>query len=174
MVHNGVRVGLLGALGTLVIAFLSLVPVVGTCLVWMFNVLLWVGLGVLVAYWRSPEAEESHVALAGALAGGIAALVGGLVGILLAPVALALVGGTAGALRLLPPFLLEAYRSAGIAPEVVFSPTGMLLIMSFSCGLQVLLAPVTTAFVAVVADRWWGEDAWDLWEEEPGPYMLEW
>ncbi len=174
MAHVGLRVGLIGAATSLLIAFLSLVPLAGNCLVWLFSLLLWIAQGILVAYWRDPLADEIDVARAAALASGIAVLTGGLATILLAPIGLFLLGGTEGALRLLPSSLVSVYRSLDVAPATLFSPAGVFLIGFLTCGLQFLMAPLVGALSAVLTARWWGVSEADLWEEEPGPYMLEW
>ncbi len=169
----GLRSGLVGSAVALVIAFLSLVPVVGNCLVWVFDVLLWVGVGALVARWTPYGVDEREVAFAGAIAGIVTALIGGLTLILLAPVGLALVGGTSGALRLLPPDVRQMYQSLGVAPQVVYSPIGVFLIASLMCSTQFFAAPLITALAAVVFSRVWSTEGIP-WEEESGPYMLEW
>jgi len=46
--------------------------------------------------------------------------------------------------------------------------------MSLSCGLQFLFAPMTAAFSAAAFYRWWQGREEDMWEEEEGPFMLEW
>ena len=84
----GLRVGLIGAGVALLVATLSLIPLVGNLLIWLFGFLLWVAQGILVAYWRNPHHEDTEVAWAAALAGFIAALVQGLTTVLLAPVGL--------------------------------------------------------------------------------------
>ncbi len=169
----GLRAGLFGSAIALVIAFLSLVPLVGNCLVWVFNLLLWVGIGALVAYWAPYGVEEREIALAGAIAGGVATLIGGLTLILLAPVGLALIGGTTGALRLLPPDVQAMFQKAGVAPQVVYSPLGVFLVASLMCGAQFFAAPVITGLAAVVFSRVWSTEEVP-WDEEQGPYMLEW
>ncbi len=169
----GLRAGLIGSAIALVIAFLSLVPLVGHCLVWVFNVLLWVGVGALVAHWAPYGVEEREIALAGSIAGGVATLVGGLTLILLAPVGLALIGGTTGALRLLPPDVQDMYEQVGLAPQVVYSPLGVFLVSSLMCGIQFFIAPVITGLAAVVFSRMWSTEELP-WEEGGEPYMLEW
>ncbi len=176
MMRVGIRAGLLGGLGELVLSFFSLIPLVGSCLMWLFNLLLWVVLGALVAQGSTTAVitRENDVALAGGLAGLLAGAIGGLLTLLLAPLGLLLLGGSQGALHLLPPELLRLYREAGVDPRVLFSPTGVLLTMSLSCGLQFLFAPMTAAFSAAAFYRWWQGREEDMWEEEEGPFMLEW
>jgi len=89
MNYVGLRVGLIGALAAVVISFLSLAPLVGGCLLWLFSLVLWIVLGILVARWLPAGAEESVAATAGAVAGLIVGLVSGLLHILLAPLGLA-------------------------------------------------------------------------------------
>ena len=170
----GLRVGLIGAAVSLLVALLSLVPLAGNCLVWVFGLLLWAAQGALVAYWRPPRYDDVDVARAAALAGGIAVLVQGLGTILLAPVGLFLLGGTQGVLRLLPPPLFDAYAYVGVPPRALFSPPGVFLVSFLTCGLQFLFAPLVAAISAVVLARWWGESEADLWEDIRRPYMLEW
>lgn len=174
MSQVGLRAGLMGAVAALVISFLSLVPLIGGCLVWLFSLALWSVLGLLVARWLPAPADEEQIAVAGAMAGLIAGLVGGLLGILLAPLGLALLGGTEGVLRLLPAGLFRLYQDAGIAPEVLYSPSGVLLGATFSCTLMLVFSTVVTAVSALLGAHWWGYEPLELWEEEPGPYLLEW
>lgn len=174
MIRLGVRAGMLGALGAIVISLFTLIPLAGNCLYWLFNILLWITIAALVARGGAALPKESHVAVAGAVAGFIAATIGGLVGILLAPVGLILLGGTEDALRLIPPELLQIYQELDILPTVLFSPVGVLLTASFFCGFQVLLAPGITALASVFFYRWWGYEEEDMWEEHQGPFMLDW
>ncbi len=173
MIRVGVRAGILGAVGAFVIEFLVLVPLAGQCLVWIFSLALWVAVGALVAYWHVPEARDTDIAVGGAVAGLITGLIGGLLGILLVPILLLLMGGTPGILHSLPPDIVALYQEAGVAPEVVFSPTGLFLLMSFSCLLQLIAAALIAALSALLLTSWLGpEEA--PWEEDRGPYMLEW
>ena len=174
MTHVGLRVGLIGAGVALLVATLSLIPLVGNLLIWLFGFLLWVAQGILVAYWRNPHHEDTEVAWAAALAGFIAALVQGLTTVLLAPVGLFLLGGTQGAIRLLPDVILAAYQQIGIAPSVLFSTVGVFLVTLLTCGLQFFIAPLVAALSAVLLARWWSEPADELWEDTPYPPMLEW
>jgi len=61
---------------------------------------------------------------------------------------------------------------------VLLAPVGLLLsvflIAFVTCGLQFLMAPLTSALAAVLSLRLWGIRESDLWEEDGGPYMLEW
>ncbi len=93
---------------------------------------------------------------------------------LLAPVGLLLLGGTEGTVRLLPSELIQAYQTAGLDPYVLFSPPGVFLIAFVTCGLQFFIAPLTSALAAVISLHLWGIGESDLWEEDTGPYMLEW
>ncbi len=174
MARVALRVGLIGSVGALITSFLSLVPLLGNCLLWLFGGLLWIFLGVLVVYWRPLDADDRQVALGAGIAGGIAGLTGGLTTVLLAPIGLLLLGGTEGAVRLLPPGIVTGYQTLGVDPYVVFSPPGVFLIAFMFCGLQFLLAPLTSALAAVLTLNLWGIGESDLWEEDLGPYMLEW
>ncbi len=173
MVQVGVRVGLLTAILSMVLALLTLVPLVGLALAFFFNGILWVIAGLLLARWRPPGTPAEHLVGVGLLVGLLNALAGGLMSVLLAPVGLFLLGGTYGAVRLLPPAFVALYQSMGLSPEAVFSPPGVFLGAGLLCGGQVLLAPLVVALSAAVADRFWGPEAWDLWEETPTMYMLD-
>ena len=166
--------GLIGAGISLLIATLSLIPLLGNLLLWLFGLLLWVAQGALVAYWHNPHHDDFAVAKAAALAGAVAVLVQGQTTILLAPVGLFILGGTAGAIRLLPRSFLLAYEQMGIAPTVLFSTAGVFLVTLLTCGLQFFIAPLVAALSAVLFARWWGEPVDELWEETPYPPMLEW
>ncbi len=173
MFHVTVRVGLLGAIGGVFIALVSLVPLVGLFLALLLNGVLWCALGILLARWRPPQAAPEHLVGAALLVGELSALAGGLMTVLLAPVGLLLLGGPYGALQLLPTTLVRFYEGLGIPPNAVVSPTGVLLGASLFCGVQIFAAPPITALTAAVADRWWGPATWDLWEEGPTLYMLD-
>ncbi len=173
MFHVTVRVGVLGAVGGMLIALFSLVPLIGLFLVFAFNGALWVILGALLARWRSPDAATEHLMGAAMLVGEMSALANGLMTVLLAPVGLLLLGGPYGALQLLPRAIAQFYQGMGIPPAAVFSPAGVLLGASLFCGTQVVIAPLVTALAGAVVDRMWGPTAWDLWEEGPTLYMLD-
>ncbi len=173
VIRVGFRAGILGAIGAFVIEFLVLVPLAGQCLVWIFSLGLWVAVGALVAYWRLPRARDTDLVVGGAIAGLITGLIGGLLGILLVPILLLLVGGTSGLLHTLPPDMASLYREAGIAPEVLFSPTGLFLVMTLSCIFQLIGAAIVSALSAVLLSSWLSTEE-EVWEEEQGPYMLEW
>lgn len=174
MTRVALRVGLIGSVAALFTAFLSLIPLLGNCLFWLFSVLLWISLGVLVAHWRPPLSDDREVTWGAGIAGAITGLTGGLSTVLLAPVGLLLLGGTEGTVRLLPSELIQAYQTAGLDPYVLFSPPGVFLIAFVTCGLQFFIAPLTSALAAVISLHLWGIGESDLWEEDTGPYMLEW
>jgi hypothetical protein len=117
----GVKAGLIGGAALVVLNFIGLVPVLG-CIAVPLQLLFYVGIGVLAAYWMAPRREGGPAAGQGAIAGLIAGAIGGIVSVALAPVSLAMSGGPQAILRQLPPESLQALQSAGIDPAALIGP----------------------------------------------------
>lgn len=139
---SSLKAGLIGAGVAIVFSLLSLVPCLG-CIASLLALVLYVGVGVLAAYWMEPPRDVGRAAGAGAVAGLITALVGGLTTVVINAFRFS-VGG-AGAtlqrqLRQLPPQLLEQWRDLGIDPRVLARPGWAVGSSAVCCGLGMVLA----------------------------------
>lgn len=117
----GVKAGLIGGAVLIVLNLLGLVPVLG-CLATPLQLLAYVAIGVLAGYWMAPRREGGRAAGEGAIAGLIAAAISGLVSIVLAPIGLAISGGSQAILSQIPAESLQILESAGIDPNVIVNP----------------------------------------------------
>jgi hypothetical protein len=143
---SSLKAGLIGAGVAIVFSVLSLVPLVG-CITAILALFLYVGVGVLAAYWMEPPRDGGKAAGSGAVAGLITALGGGLTTIVINALRFSVGGAQATLqrqLRQLPPELLEQWRDLGIDPRVLARPglgVGISVLTSgVCCGLGMLLA----------------------------------
>lgn len=128
----GLKAGLIGGLVLAIVDLLGLIPVVG-CITLPLELLLFLGIGALAGFWMAPPRSAGPAAGQGAIAGLIAGAIGGLVNVLLAPVSLAISGGSDAILRSLPPESLQALESAGIDPYALASPGAMAGLTAVCC-----------------------------------------
>lgn len=139
---SSLKAGLIGAGVAIVFSLFSLVPCLG-CIASILALVLYVGVGVLAAYWMEPPRDAGKAAGSGAVAGLITALGRGLTNIVVS--ALRFSVGNAQAmlqrqLRQLPPELLEQWRDLGIDPRVLARPGWAVGSSAICCGLGMLLA----------------------------------
>lgn len=139
---SSLKAGLIGAAVAVVLSLFSLIPCLG-CIASLLALVLYVGVGVLAAYWMKPPRDAGRAAGAGAVAGLITALGGGLTTIVIN--ALRFSVGNAQAtlqrqLRQLPPGLLEQWRDLGIDPRVLARPGWAVGSSAVCCGLGMVLA----------------------------------
>ena len=139
MNRPAVRAGLIGGGAAAVVALLGLIPVCG-CFSLLLEWLVFIGAGVLAAAWMLPPRQAGQGGREGALAGLITGAIGGLVNMLLAPVSLALSGGTQQILNQLPPESLQAFKDAGVDPSVLFGTGSVLGIGAVCCGIGLVVA----------------------------------
>lgn len=114
------KAGLIGGAALVVINLVGLVPVL-SCLSLPLALVVYVVVGVLAASWLPPRREAGPAAGQGALAGLVAGAIGGIAQTLLAPVALALSGGSQALISQLPPESLQVFRDAGLDPQMFFN-----------------------------------------------------
>jgi hypothetical protein len=114
----GVKAGLVGGAALVILNLVGLVPVLG-CVAFPLELLFYLGIGVLAAFWMAPRRAGGPAAGQGAVAGLIAGAIGGIASVALAPVSLAMSGGPQAILRQLPPESLQALQSAGIDPSAI-------------------------------------------------------
>jgi hypothetical protein len=114
----GVKAGLVGGAALVILDLVGLVPVLG-CVAIPLQLLFYVGIGVLAAFWMAPRRAGGPAARQGAVAGLIAGAIGGIASVALAPVSLAMSGGPQAILRQFPPESLQALQSAGIDPSAI-------------------------------------------------------
>ncbi len=135
--NPGVKAGLVGGAALIVLNLIGLVPVLG-CVSLPLQILSYIGIGVLAAYWMTPRREGGRAAGQGAIAGLIAGAIGGIAAVVLAPVSMALSGGAEAMLRQIPPESLQALQSAGINPSSIINAgttAGLTLICCVPVGL---------------------------------------
>jgi len=137
MKSPALKAGLIGAVIVLVLNLIGVIPMIG-CLGLPLELLGYVVIGALAAFWMTPRRETGRAAGQGALAGLIASAVSGIVRAILTPVSMRLSGGTAAILSQVPPDSLQALQQAGIDPNVVFgggTMAGLVLVCCLPLGL---------------------------------------
>ncbi|MFO7741611.1 MAG: hypothetical protein R6X31_04770 [Anaerolineae bacterium] len=139
---SSLKAGLIGAAVAIVFSLLSLVPCLG-CVTAILGLVLYVGVGVLAAYWTKPPRDVGRGAGAGAVAGLITAFAGGLTTVVVNTLRFT-VGGAEATLRRqfrqLPPGMREPWRDWGIDPRVLTTPAFTVGFSAVCCGLGMLLA----------------------------------
>lgn len=138
------KAGLIGAAVVTILNLLGgLIPCVGiiTCIL---GLLVYMGIGVLTAYWMPPLREAGAAAGQGALAAALAALVGGVVNAIISTIQLA-VADTAAILSTLPAESLQQLQEAGVDPGVFTSPAFGAAVGSACCIVGLILAAILGA-----------------------------
>jgi hypothetical protein len=149
------KAGLIGAAVLVVLDLLSLIPCVGfiTCILML---VVYLGIGVLAAYWIPPVRMAGQAAGQGALAAALAALVGGVVNTIISTIQLAVTDRSA-ILSQLPAESIEQLRQAGIDPTALVGPGAGAGIGSLCCITGLIFAAILGAiggaiFAAVKSD----------------------
>ena len=127
-----VKAGLIGAAASVVLALLSLIRCVA-CVTQILGLVLYVGVGVLAAYWLTPPRTAGAGAGAGAIAGLITSLVGGVVNMIVAGIRFAVAGGVDMPMSQIPPELLEQMGEAGVEIMAFVATIGGVLVVSAIC-----------------------------------------
>jgi hypothetical protein len=141
-----IKAGLIGGAALAALNLLGLIPCVG-CVTWLVGLVLYVGIGVLAAYWIPPKRDAGHGAGQGAMGAGLAALIGGVVYAIAATVQAA-IAGSARVLSQIPPEWLEQLRDAGLDEsmlEMAVGVPGAALGGSLCCAGAVIVAAVLGA-----------------------------
>jgi hypothetical protein len=139
---SSLKAGLIGAAVAVVFSLLSLVPCLG-CITVILGLVLYVGVGVLAAYWMEPPRDVGRGAGSGAVAGLITAFAGGFTTIIVNAVRFTVGGGEATLrrqFRQLPPEILEQWRDLGLDPGMLANPAWAVGTSALCCGLGMLLA----------------------------------
>jgi hypothetical protein len=137
MKSPALKAGLVGVLVILFVNLVGLIPVLG-CVSLPLELLAYIAIGALAAFWMAPRRETGRGAGQGALAGLIAGIASGLLRAVLTPVSMALSGGSQVFLDQLPAESLQALQQAGIDPNTLFSGgtmAGIVLLCCFPLGL---------------------------------------
>ena len=149
MSNPGVKAGLVGAAVAVLLSLLRLVPCIG-CIASILGLALYVGAGVLAAYWLTPPRTTGDGAGAGAIAGVITALAGGVVSIIVGAVQFTLMGGPSAVMRDLPPESLRQLEQAGIDPSLFVSLGGIIGIEATCCVAGLVIAAVLGAIGGMI------------------------
>ena len=149
MSNPGVKAGLVGAAGAVLLSLMRLVPCIG-CIASILGLALYVGAGVLAAYWLTPPRTTGDGAGAGAIAGVITALAGGVVSIIVGAIQFTLMGGQAAVMRDIPPESLRQLEQAGIDPSLFVSLGGIIGIEATCCVAGLVIAAVLGAIGGMI------------------------
>ena len=130
-----------GLLGGGILVLLNLIgviplPLVG-CLVFVLELIAFIGIGALAARWLRQPYTTGRAAGEGALAGLLMGIIGALISTILAPVGMALSGGSEALLSQFPPETLQQLEQAGIDPNVLFgggTAAGLTALCCFPLG----------------------------------------
>lgn len=137
MKSPALKAGLIGAAIVLVFNLVGIIPVIG-CIGLPLELVAYVAIGALAAFWMTPRREAGRAAGQGALAGLIAGAVGGILRAILTPLSIKLSGGTSAILSQLPAESLQSLQQAGIDPNVIFgggTMAGLVLVCCLPLGL---------------------------------------
>ncbi len=149
MSNPGVKAGLVGAAVAVLLSLLRLVPCVG-CIASILGLALYVGAGVLAAYWLTPPRTTGDGAGAGAIAGLITALAGGVVNVVVGAIQFTLMGGQAALMNQIPPESLRQLEQAGIDPRIFVSLGGIVGIEATCCVAGLVIAAVLGAIGGMI------------------------
>ncbi len=149
MSNPGVKAGLVGAAVAVFLSLLRIVPCIG-CIASILQLAVYVGAGVLAAYWLTPPRTTGDGAGAGAIAGVITALAGGIVSIIVSAAQFTLMGGQAAVMRDLPPESLRQLEQAGIDPRLFINLGGVIGIEATCCVAGLVIAAVLGAIGGMI------------------------
>ncbi len=149
MSNPGVKAGLVGAAVAVFLSLLRLVPCIG-CIASILGLVVYVGAGVLAAYWLTPPRTTGDGAGAGAIAGLITALAGGIVSIVVGAIQFSLMGGQAALMNQIPRESLQQLEQAGIDPRIFVSLGGIVGIEATCCVAGLVIAAVLGAIGGMI------------------------
>ena len=119
------KAGLIGLGILVVLSLLSLIPIMGLCVI-PLRWITYIGVGVLAASYILPPRETGPAAKDGAMAASVAAAGGGFVGLIISLIQ----GATGGAMQFteimqqLPPEAIQGLQDLGITPEMLTGAGG--------------------------------------------------
>jgi hypothetical protein len=131
------KAGLAGALGLLIVLLISLIPIplLGTCLVTLGFIVVWVGTGMLAGLLAEDEIQSRRQAVTtGAMAGFVAGIGGGVAGMLVAAFGGLFPDLGDGVLAQFSPAQVESLTQMGVAADAV-RLAGSILSAMMLCGL---------------------------------------
>jgi hypothetical protein len=149
MSNPGVKAGLVGAAVAVLLSLMRIVPCIG-CLASILGLALYVGVGMLAAYWLIPPRTIGDGAGAGAIAGLITALAGGVVSTIVGAVQFTLMGGPEAVMRQIPPESLRQLEQAGVDPRIFASLGGILGVEATCCVAGLVIAAVLGAIGGMI------------------------
>jgi hypothetical protein len=149
MSNPGVKAGLVGAAVAVLLSLMRLVPCIG-CIASILGLALYVGAGVLAAYWLTPPRTTGDGAGAGAVAGVITALAGGVVSLIVGVIQFTLMGGPEAVMHEIPAESLRQLEQAGIDPRLFVSLGGVIGIEATCCLAGLVIAAVLGAIGGMI------------------------
>lgn len=139
---SALRAGLVGAFSLLVILLINQIAIpfpVGTCLVTLGLVVVWLGTGILAGLLADEAIQTRRQAVAsGTLAGFVAGLGGGIAAMAIAAFGALFPELGQGVLSQFAPAQLEALAKSGVTPEVI-QAAGSILAALMACGVVGML-----------------------------------
>jgi hypothetical protein len=132
MARPFLKAGIYGGIALLVLNLLGLIPYIGLCTL-PLGLIVYAAAGWLAASWTPAPRTPGSAAGQGALAGLIAGLIAGILQVLLAPVSMALSGGTEAFLRMMPAENLQQLEQVGIDPNALFGAGTFAGVMLVCC-----------------------------------------
>jgi hypothetical protein len=143
-----VKAGLIGGAVLIVLNLLGLIPIIGIffCLL---GLVVYIGIGVLAAYWIPPVREAGQAAGQGAMAAALAALIGGIVNAVIIMIQLALTD-SAAILSQIPAESLQQMEDVGLDPGILIGPSAGALCGSACCITGLILAAILGAIGGAV------------------------
>jgi hypothetical protein len=138
MSASGLKAGLAGGIGLLVVLLISLVPIpfpLGTCLTTLGFVVVWVGTGMLAGVLAEDEIRTRRQAVGtGAIAGFVAGIGGGIAAMVIAAFGALFPDLGEGMLAQFSPAQVEALTQIGVLPYAV-RLAGSILSALVACGI---------------------------------------
>ncbi len=137
------KAGLAGGLCLLIILLISLIPIpLGTCLVTLGFVVVWIGTGILAGLLAEEEIQTRQQAVrTGAMAGFIAGISGGVAGMLVAAFGALFPDLGEGVLAQFSPVQVEALTQMGVAPDAI-RLAGSIMSAMLVCGIGGIVVSV--------------------------------
>jgi len=126
MSKAGLKAGLIGGGIVAVLQLLGLIPIpcLG-CFLCLVILAVYVGAGVLAAFWLPIPRSAGDGAGAGAIAGVVAGIIGGVLGMIVSAIQFAITGGGAAIMSQIPQESLDALRDAGVDPGLFTGATSI-------------------------------------------------
>jgi hypothetical protein len=131
----GLKAGLAGSIGLIVVLLISLVPVpLGTCLVTLGFVVTWIGTGMLAGVLAEGEIQTRRQAVTnGAIAGFVAGIGGGIAAMVIAAFGALFPDLGEGVLAQFSPGQLQALAQFGFGPDII-RLAGSIVSAMMACG----------------------------------------